>query len=426
MHEKRRERGRTYRVGLILGFCLLIAVNGLFPVSCVYAEEEQTKIAYGENTPGQLYARSAVLMDADSGRILFAKNAETERPMASTTKIMTCILALERADPDESVSVSANAAAQPRVRLGTVEGQKFKLKDLLYSLMLESHNDTAVMLAEHLAGSVEQFADEMNQKARELGLSHTHFVTPNGLDGADDGGSHRTTAKELARIMRYCVMESSKRKEFLEITGASSYQFSDLEQTQTYSCINHNAFLTMMEGAISGKTGFTGEAGYCYVGALKREKRTFIVALLACGWPNNRSYKWEDTKKLMEYGLEHFEYQSSKRRRDKNLNPGDGWDSGFQSESGVYICRSTVRAVKSFVSAGRLGICSGKKEHSGSITGSLSGKGTEVGTIEYRVNGETLARLPVVIQRSVGKIDFFMVLEENSSKIFLKRENILK
>ena len=185
MHEKRRERGRTYRVGLILGFCLLIAVNGLFPVSCVYAEEEQTKIAYGENTPGQLYARSAVLMDADSGRILFAKNAETERPMASTTKIMTCILALERADPDESVSVSANAAAQPRVRLGTVEGQKFKLKDLLYSLMLESHNDTAVMLAEHLAGSVEQFADEMNQKARELGLSHTHFVTPNGLDSSD-------------------------------------------------------------------------------------------------------------------------------------------------------------------------------------------------------------------------------------------------
>ena len=176
MHEKRRERGRTYRGGMILGFCLLIAVNGLFPVSCVYAEEEQTKIAYGENTPGQLYARSAVLMDADSGRILFAKNAETERPMASTTKIMTCILALERADPDESVSVSANAAAQPRVRLGTVEGQKFKLKDLLYSLMLESHNDTAVMLAEHLAGSVEQFADEMNQKARELGLSHTPMV----------------------------------------------------------------------------------------------------------------------------------------------------------------------------------------------------------------------------------------------------------
>ena len=347
MHEKRRERGRTYRVGLILGFCLLIAVNGLFPVSCVYAEEEQTKIAYGENTPGQLYARSAVLMDADSGRILFAKNAETERPMASTTKIMTCILALERADPDESVSVSANAAAQPRDRLGTVEGQKFKLKDLLYSLMLESHNDTAVMLAEHLAGSVEQFADEMNQKARELGLSHTHFVTPNGLDGADDGGSHRTTAEELARIMRYCVMESPKRKEFLEITGVSSYQFSDLEQTQTYSCINHNAFLTMMEGAVSGKTGFTGEAGYCYVGALKREKRTFIVALLACGWPNNRSYKWEDTKKLMEYGLEHFEYQSMKGAGQKfKIRVTDGIPDSNQKEAYTYAEENVAKILE--------------------------------------------------------------------------------
>ena len=138
--------------------------------------------------------------------------------------------------------------------------------------MLESHNDTAVMLAEHLAGSVEQFADEMNQKARELGLSHTHFVTPNGLDGADDGGSHRTTAEELARIMRYCVMESPKRKEFLEITGVSSYQFSDLEQTQTYSCINHNAFLTMMEGAVSGKTGIYRGGRILLRGGIKKRK----------------------------------------------------------------------------------------------------------------------------------------------------------
>lgn len=128
MHEKRRERGRTYRVGLILGFCLLIAVNGLFPVSCVYAEEEQTKIAYGENTPGQLYARSAVLMDADSGRILFAKNAETERPMASTTKIMTCILALERADPDESVSVSAMRQPSPESDWGQWKDRNLSLR----------------------------------------------------------------------------------------------------------------------------------------------------------------------------------------------------------------------------------------------------------------------------------------------------------
>ena len=220
--------------------------------------------------------------------------------MASTTKIMTCILALERADPDESVSVSANAAAQPRVRLGTVEGQKFKLKDLLYSLMLESHNDTAVMLAEHLAGSVEQFADEMNQKARELGLSHTHFVTPNGLDGADDGGSHRTTAEELARIMRYCVMESPKRKEFLEITGVSSYLvFGSGADADVFLHQSQRVSYDDGRRCIRKNRNLPGRAGYCYVGAIKKKKRrTFIVALLACGWPNNRSYKWEDTKKL--------------------------------------------------------------------------------------------------------------------------------
>ena len=203
MHEKRRERGRTYRVGLILGFCLLIAVNGLFPVSCVYAEEEQTKIAYGENTPGQLYARSAVLMDADSGRILFEKEGNAVRPMASTTKIMTCILALEEGKTDSEVKVSEEACRQPQVRLGVRKGENYRLKDLLYSLMLESHNDSAVLVAENVAGSVQEFAVEMNKKAKEIGCKDTHFVTPNGLDGTDEKGAHRTTAEDLARIFRY-------------------------------------------------------------------------------------------------------------------------------------------------------------------------------------------------------------------------------
>ena len=100
-----------------------------------------------------------------------------------------------------------------------------------------------------------------------------------------------------------------KREEFLTITRTSSYSFGDTEGLRSFTVGNKNAFLTMMEGALSGKTGFTNNAGYCYVGALKREDRTFIVALLACGWPNNRSYKWSDTRKLMSYGLEHYEYR---------------------------------------------------------------------------------------------------------------------
>ena len=103
--------------------------------------------------------------------------------------------------------------------------------------------------------------------------------------------------------MSYCI----KNETFLEITRTPSHQFSNLAGTKTYNCNNHNAFLQMMEGALSGKTGFTGNAGYCYVGALRRDERTFVVALLACGWPNNKTYKWSDTKTLMEYGLSQYQ-----------------------------------------------------------------------------------------------------------------------
>lgn len=257
-----------------------------------------------------LYAQSAVLMDADTGRILYAKNAEEQRPMASTTKIMTLILALENANPDDIVMISDYAASMPDVQLHLRAGEHYRLGDLLYSMMLESHNDSAVAIAEHVAGTVPAFAVLMNAKARDIGCYDTYFITPNGLDAEDSGGVHSTTAFDLARILRYCIMQSPKREEFLKITRTGAYSFSDVEGIRTFTVGNKNAFLHMMEGALTGKTGFTGNAGYCYVGALRQEKRTFIVALLACGWPNNRSYKWSDTRKLMNYGLEHFTYRN--------------------------------------------------------------------------------------------------------------------
>ncbi|MCI8582084.1 MAG: D-alanyl-D-alanine carboxypeptidase [Dorea sp.] len=256
---------------------------------------------------GQLYARSAVLMDGDSGRVLYGKEADVPRPMASTTKIMTCIIALEHMQGDAEIAeVSEYAARQPKVHLGVRTEEQYYLKDLLYSLMLESHNDSAVVIAEHVGGSVEGFAKLMNAKAKELGCESTYFISPNGLDAVDDTGVHSTTAKELALIMRYCIRESDRREEFLQITGTKSHSFQDISGSRNFTCNNHNAFLSMMEGALSGKTGFTGDAGYCYVGALERDGRVFIVALLACGWPNNKNYKWSDTRALMEYGLENY------------------------------------------------------------------------------------------------------------------------
>ena len=149
----------------------------------------------------------------------------------------------------------------------------------------------------------------MNLKAAEIGCTATHFVTPNGLDAEDEYGVHSTTARDLALILRYCIMESPQKDLFLEITRTPSYTFWNNGHTKMYNCTNANAFLGMMDGALTGKTGFTADAGYCYVGALQWEGKTFIVSLLACGWPSNKGYKWSDIRKLMTYALQNYEYR---------------------------------------------------------------------------------------------------------------------
>ena len=181
------------------------------------------------------------------------------------------------------------------------------MKDLIYAMMLESFNDCAVVIAEQVAGTTEHFSKMMNDYAKKIGCADTFFITPNGLDAQKDSRFHHTTAEDLARIMRYCIKESPKADLFLKITGEAEHAFTDVSGKYAYHCYNHNAFLKMMDGAISGKTGFTGNAGYCYVGALEQNGKTYIVALLACGWPNNKTYKWSDTRKLMEYGLAAYE-----------------------------------------------------------------------------------------------------------------------
>ena len=263
----------------------------------------------GSEPPEGLYSTAAVLMDGDSGRVLFSKNKDETYAMASTTKIMTCILALELAEPDLVVTFSGNAAAQPDVQMNAKAGEQYYLKDLLYSVMLESHNDSSVAVAEAVCGSTEAFSDLMDRKAEAIGCLKTNFVTPNGLDGRDDRGDHCTTAEELAKILRYCIVTSAKAQEFLEITGTDSYEFQELHGKRHISCHNHNALLSSYEGVLTGKTGFTGKAGYCYTGAAKRGEETMIIALLGAGWYPNKSYKWVDARKLLDYGFDSYEYQ---------------------------------------------------------------------------------------------------------------------
>ena len=257
-----------------------------------------------------LYAKAAVLLDGSNDRILYGKNARDVLPNASTTKILTCILAIESGDLDRICTVSKKACNMPETKCGYPQGSRFLMKDLLYSLMLESHNDSAVVIAEAVAGSVEAFAEKMNEKAREIGCEDTHFVTPNGLDGRDAGGDHGTTAYDLARIMNYC----RKNETFLTITRAKNHTFSDVDKKHIYQLSNKNSFLSMQSGVLSGKTGYTAKAGYCYVGAYEEHGKAYTWALLACGWPNYKTYKWSDSKKLIAYGNETYQKQEVQNR----------------------------------------------------------------------------------------------------------------
>ena len=245
-----------------------------------------------------LQAKYACVMDSSSGRTLYGKDMDMKAPMASTTKIMTAILVLESGRIEETVCASSYAASMPKVHLGMQKGYQYHLKDLLYSLMLESHNDSAVAIAEHMSGSVQGFAEQMNQKAAELGMANTHFVTPNGLDAED----HYSTASDMCRLAAYAI----QNREFCALIQTKSHHFSTIDGKHNYSVSNKDAFLSYYEGALGIKTGFTGKAGYCFVGAARRNDTTLTSCVLACGWPPNKSYKWTDTKKLMDYGFTNY------------------------------------------------------------------------------------------------------------------------
>ena len=339
--------------------------------------------------------------------------------MASTTKIMTCILALENGNPQDICTVSETAAAQPKVRLGARKGTQFYLKDLLYSLMLESHNDTAVVIAEQIGGSVEGFSDMMNEKAKQLGCKNTCFLTPNGLDKTyttPDGKEyiHGTTAEDLAAVMRYCIRESPRREEFLEITRTASYAFTDVEKKGSFSCVNHNALLSMMDGLLSGKTGFTDKAGYSYVAALEDEGRTYILALLGSGWPPHKTYKWADARTLFNYGREKYHYQDVYQEPDLKEIPvedgiGEITGTGAKRQEKAPVVKPVSRLEEKDRHLRILLAEDENVERRAEVPELLKApvkKGELVGHVRYLLNGKTIRSYPLFADRTVEKRDF--------------------
>ena len=406
VEKKKKNRWRMTGMRLITSVVFLCLAVSLFPLK-VRGEELS------------LYATAAVLMDADTGRVLYGKNEEAFLANASTTKILTCIVTLENADLDEVVEVSSYAAGMPKVKLYIKAGEHYRLEDLLYSLMLESHNDSAVAIAEHVGGSMEEFAKMMNEKAMEIGCENTYFITPNGLDATrsvtDEAGnmlelSHGTTARDLAKIMAYCAYKSPVSDKFLQITQTQYYIFTN-EEGRSFSCTNHNAFLSMMEGALTGKTGFTNKAGYCYVAALERDGKRFCLALLACGWPNNKTYKWTDSKKLFTYGIENYTYHGiNEVSYDESILSPIPVENGQTEKLGQVAYAEVVVADTKTYHEGILLTVDEQITVETEVEKRLAApvkEGDIVGKIRYMMGDICLKEESIVAGESVREVDFF-------------------
>jgi len=279
------------KLAIIFIFTLILSIQS---TSVVAAESEKI-------TPPSVNAHGAVLMDAETGRVLWGKNENTPLAMASTTKIMTAVLALESGRMDEMVTVSNKAAHAPKVKMYLSPGEKIRLGDLMLALMLESSNDAAVAIAEHLSGTVADFCAQMTKKAHTIGAINTIFETPNGLDA----GNHQSTPYDLAVITRYAL----NVPDFIELTNTKNATFKS--DRRSYSMTNKNRLLHEYSGANGVKTGFTNKAGHCFVGAAKRDGMQLISVVLASGWgQQGRNQKWVDTKEILNFGFGNYVFET--------------------------------------------------------------------------------------------------------------------
>lgn len=242
--------------------------------------------------PPEISAQTAIMIEGNSGEVLFEKNADQKAYPASITKIMTALLAIENGTLDKKVKVSENASGVEGSSIYLETGEKISLRDLVYGLMLRSGNDAAIAISEEIGGSKENFVNMMNKKARELGALNTHFVNPNGLHDPD----HYTTARDMALIAKAAM----KNEEFKKVASAKSWVTDRGEGKYNYF-YNKNKVVYQYEGGTGVKIGYTKAAGRTLVASSERNGMELIcVVMNAPNW-------FDDTYKLMDYAYSQYE-----------------------------------------------------------------------------------------------------------------------
>lgn len=270
-------------------------------VLCIFLQTSTNATVFAKDAPPAVSADSVVLIDAETGTILYSKNMNSAYPPASTTKIMTALLSIEKTNLNEIVTVSKKTPYVDGSKIGIFEGEQISVKDLLYGLLLLSGNDCAEALAEHIGGSIENFSKLMTERAKELGCENTNFVNPHGL--YDD--NHRTSAKDLALILR----EAMKHPEFREIASTFSYKIPPTNKhPEGIHLANENKLINKNSkyyypNAEAGKTGYTVQSRFSYVASASKNGQRLIAAFVHS---TNKTY-YDDSKKLFEYGFNNFE-----------------------------------------------------------------------------------------------------------------------
>lgn len=318
---------KIYKIFICLFFIILLSFSPVLAddENFEYLSDLSTiQSSNSENiTEPTINSRAAIVYERSSGKILYGKEENEKRKMASTTKIMTAIVVLENTNLDDIVTISSKAAGTGGSRLGLHKDDKISIQDLLYGLLLCSGNDAAVALAEHVSGDLSNFANMMNSKATSLGLSSTHFVTPHGLD--DD--NHYTTAYELALITNYAL----KNDVFANLVKTKTYTISINNHPKTLS--NTNELLGNLDGFYGVKTGFTNGANRCLVTAVKRDNMDIICIVLGADTKKDRT---KDSINLINYSFNNFKMVHIK---EKITNEFVNWkicnSSSFRVEKGV-------------------------------------------------------------------------------------------
>ena len=354
-------------------------------------------------------ARSYIVLDRLSKNIIYGKNEFNKVKMASTTKIMTAAIIIENCDLNKTVEVSKRAAGTGGSRLGLKTGDKITIRDLLYSLMLCSGNDAAVALAENCSGSVPEFINLMNDKAKELGLNNSHFESPHGLDS----DKHYTTAYELAILSDYAL----QNKTFYNIVSTKQYTVTVNGYPKTLS--NTNELLGNLLGVYGIKTGFTNGANRCLVSACKRDDMDIICVVLGC---DTKKFRTQDSIKLIEYAFKNFQYVNISEKINEEF---ENWKLGNFKNFNIYKGISNDLELK--ISDLKNPIIPIKKDEIESLNFNISSnfdldapitENTVIGKITVTLNNNELVSLNILNNNSIKKksiINYILEILSNYS-----------